>query len=49
MLFGYLLVRTLMILVRIFARLPCGSSRRFAAALNAATTPFHVVNYVGSL
>ncbi len=49
MLFGYLLVRTLMVLVRVFARLPRGSSRLFAAALDAATRPFHLVNYVGSL
>jgi hypothetical protein len=49
MLFGYLLVRNLLLLVWIFARLPDGFSRRFAAVLNAATRPFHVVNYIGSL
>jgi hypothetical protein len=49
MLFGYLLVRNLMILVRILGRLPDGISRRFAAGLNAATRPFHTVNYLGSL
>ena len=49
MLFGYLLVRNLLLLVRIMARLPDRVSCRFAAALNAATRPFHVVNYVGSL
>jgi hypothetical protein len=49
MLFGYLLVRVLLVLVRGFARLPDGVSRSFAAVLNAATRPFHVVNYVGSL
>lgn len=49
MLFGYLLVRSLRWLVRGLARLPDGVSRRFAAALNAATRPFHVINYVGSL
>jgi hypothetical protein len=49
MLFGYLLVRNLLLLVRIMARLPDGVSRRFAATLNAGTRPFHVVNYVGSL
>ena len=49
MLFGYLLVRVLLSLVRGFARLPDGASRAFAGALNAATRPFHVVNYVGSL
>ena len=49
MLFGYLLVRTLLVLVHVLSRAPRGVSRRFAAALNAATRPFHVVNYVGSL
>ena len=49
MLFGYLLVRNLLWLVRVFARLPAPLSRQFAAGLNAATRPFHVVNYVGSL
>ena len=29
--------------------LPDGVSRAFAAVLNSATRPFHVVNYVGSL
>lgn len=49
MLFGYLLVRNLLWLVRGFARLPDSWSRRFAAGLNGATRPFHVINYVGSL
>ena len=49
MLFGYLLVRNLLPLVRGFSRLPRGASRGFAAVLNSATRPFHVVNYVGSL
>jgi DinB superfamily len=49
MLFGYLLVRNLMLLVRVFNALPDSCSRRFAALLNAGTRPFHVVNYVGSL
>ena len=49
MLFGYLLVRILLWLIRGFASLPPEISRRFAQALNAATRPFHVVNYVGSL
>ena len=49
MLFGYLLVRNLMPLVRLLARLPRGVSRRFAAGLNAATRPFHTINYLGSL
>jgi hypothetical protein len=49
MLFGYLLVRNLRLLVRVFSRLPDNASKRFAALLNASTRPFHVVNYVGSL
>lgn len=49
MLFGYLLVTVLLWLVRGFSRLPDGASRRFAAVLNRATRPFHVINYVGSL
>jgi hypothetical protein len=49
MLFGYLLVRNLMVLVRFFARLPGAVSRHFAAGLNAATRPFHFINYLGSL
>ena len=46
MVFGYLIVRTLMPLVHVLGR--SGRSRRFAAALNAARRPFHVVNYAGS-
>ena len=49
MLFGYLLVRNLLPMVRSFSRLPDSASRRFAQALNAATGPFHHVNYLGSL
>ena len=49
MLFGYLLVRNLLPLVKTLSRLPAGISRGFAAALNAATRPFHQVNFIGSL
>ena len=49
MLFGYILVRNLLWLVRGFSRLPDAYSRQFAAALNAGTRPFHVINYLGSL
>ena len=49
MLFGYMIARTLLWLIRGFSRLPEGYSRRFARGLNAATRPFHVINYVGSL
>jgi hypothetical protein len=48
MLFGYLVVLRLMPLVQILGRLPDGASRRFAALLDAASRPFHVVNYLGS-
>ena len=49
MVFGYLLVRRLLPLVRLFGRLPQPFSRAFAAVLNAGTRPFHYVNYVGSV
>jgi hypothetical protein len=49
MLFGYLVVRALLWLVRGFSILPSNYSRGFARALNAATRPFHVINYLGSL
>ena len=49
MLFGYLVVVRLMVLVRIFGRLPDGASRAFARALEASTRPFHVINYLGSV
>ncbi|GLY38173.1 hypothetical protein Amsp01_041970 [Amycolatopsis sp. NBRC 101858] len=46
--FGYQIVRALLVLVRLFGRLPDPVSRAFAAVLDAATRPFHVVNYLGS-
>ena len=46
MVFGYLIVRTLMPLVHLLGRL--GLSRRFAATLNALHRPFHLINYAGS-
>jgi hypothetical protein len=49
MLFGYLLVVRLLVLVRIFGRLPDGVSRVFAGVLEASTRPFHVINYLGSV
>lgn len=48
MLFGYLIVRALLVLARIFSRLPDPASRAFARLLNVAQTPFNVVNYRGS-
>lgn len=49
MLFGYMVVRALLRLVRGFSRLPPSYSRRFAHVLNAGTRPFHVINYLGSI
>ncbi len=49
MLFGYLIVVRLLVLVRIFSRLPDRFSRVFAGALEASTGPFHVINYLGSV
>jgi hypothetical protein len=49
MLFGFLLVRALLILVRAFGRLPAAVSRGFAAVLNAGTRPFHFINYLSAL
>jgi hypothetical protein len=48
MTFGYMIVRRLLPLVRMFGRLPPGVGRAFARTLNAGTRPFHVVNYLGS-
>jgi heme/copper-type cytochrome/quinol oxidase subunit 1 len=44
--FGFLIVRTLMPLVHVLGRL--GWSRRFAAVLDAGRRPFHLINYLGS-
>ena len=46
MVFGYLIVRTLLPLVHGLGRL--GHSRGFAASLNAGRHPFHLINYLGS-
>jgi hypothetical protein len=48
MLFGYLIVRTLLPLVRFLGRRPAEWSRRFAATLNAGRRPFHLINFLGS-
>jgi DinB superfamily len=48
MLFGYMVVRALLPLVRVFGHLPDAASRVFARVLNATTPGFHVVNYLGS-
>ena len=46
MVFGYVIVRTLLPLVHALGRL--GRSRRFAATLNTGHRPFHLINYLGS-
>lgn len=48
LLFGYLIVRALLVLVRVFGRLPRAVSVQFARLLDAGTRPFNVVNYLGS-
>src|SRR5215468_1558402 len=48
MLFGYLLMRPLIVLARVFARLPATASQAFARVLDAGTGPFHRINYLGS-
>lgn len=49
MLFGFIVVRVLLPLVKGFGRLPPAVSRAFAAILNAGTRPFHVLNYLSAL
>lgn len=48
MTFGYMIVLTLLPLVRTMGRLPDGASRLFASALDGCRRPFHAVNYLGS-
>ena len=48
MLFGYLVVRALLVLARIFGRVPDPASKAFAHLLDAARGPFNVINYLGS-
>jgi hypothetical protein len=48
MVFGFLVVRTLLPLVRLMGRLPAPVGKRFAALLDAAKRPFHVINFWGS-
>jgi hypothetical protein len=49
MVFGYLLVRNLLWLVRALSRLPRSATKPFAALLNFGTPLFHAVNYLGSV
>jgi DinB superfamily len=48
MLLGFLIMRALLALARIMARLPDGVGRGWARVLNAGTKPFDVVNFAGS-
>lgn len=48
MLLGYLIIRALLRLVRVFGRLPQGFSRAYARLLNAGTGLFDAVNFLGS-
>lgn len=48
MLLGFLVVRVLLVLVRLFDRLPASLSRGFARLLNAVTVPFDAVKYAGA-
>jgi hypothetical protein len=49
MLFGFIVVRVLLPLVKGCGRLPPVASRTLAAILNAGTRPFHVINYLSAL
>jgi hypothetical protein len=46
MVFGYMVVQRLLVRVRIFSRLPDPVSRVYANILDAATNPFHIINYL---
>jgi hypothetical protein len=46
MVFGYMVVQRLLVLVRVFSRLPDAASRVFARSLNAAITPFNIIGTV---
>lgn len=48
MVFGFLVVRTLLPLVRLMGHLPAPVGRGFAAQLDSARRPFHLINYWGS-
>ena len=47
MMFGYMLVRSLLILVKCFSRLPLSCSRVSARFLDVLAGPFNLVNYWG--
>ena len=48
MVFGFLVVRVLVHLVRVVGRLPAPVGRGWAGLLDSARRPFHAVNYWGA-
>ncbi len=48
MMFGFLIVRVLLVLVRFVGRLPDRAQRVFARPLDAAVRPFDAINFWGS-
>lgn len=48
MLFGYLIVRALLVLAHVFGHLPDGAGKALARLLDAAHKPFDLINYLGS-
>ena len=48
MVFGFMVVARLLPLARVLGRLPAPVSRSYAWLLNAASAPFHQINYYGS-
>jgi hypothetical protein len=48
MVFGFLVVRRLLPLVRLVSRLPDPVGRGFARLLDAGRVPFHLINYLGA-
>lgn len=48
MLFGYLIMPSLLVLARAFGRLPNRTSKGFAEFLDAIRRPFDLINYLGS-
>lgn len=48
MMFGYMILWSLILIVKIFGRMPIKVSVAFAAALNLFTGPFNTANYLGS-
>lgn len=48
MVFGFLIVRTLIPLVRAVSALPPSAGRGFARVLDSGRVPFHWINYAGS-